>query len=460
VSDRANALNLAIVSRALSRARTRPAASMDDFFMPKRALDGGKFELKATVGGGSIVVRKGAAADGYGAGAAATTTAGGVDFGAAVAALAAAGTSRGGGAKAAGGAGASSSDDKPAAGGAGAAAPAREWRPSTEPLETRFALCRSVAEECIQDDELMALLKAKAHPVCYDGFEPSGRMHIAQGLYKAMLVNRLTRAGCVFKFWVADWFALLNNKMGGDLKKIRNVGKYMIEVRRTHRTPPPGRHHPHLHPACIGGCVAQVWKAAGMDMTNVEFLWASDEINAHANDYWLRVMDIARRNNVPRVSARGPREGRGGGGGDGAIACAWACACAWLRADRALLHHHGPQGGGGAQRGADLLPLHAGARASEGVGGEWMDARVVATLRCGCRCRSQAADIFFLKADICQLGMDQRKVRGRVWEEGVSAVVAQCWCGRHGVWCAGEHAGAGVLRRGEDQAQARHPVPP
>ena len=66
-----------------------------------------------------------------------------------------------------------------------------------------------------------------------------------QGLLKAALVNKLTRAGCVFKFWVADWFAMLNNKMGGDLGKIRNVGKYMIEV----------------------------WKACGMDMTNVRFLW-------------------------------------------------------------------------------------------------------------------------------------------------------------------------------------------
>lgn len=83
----------------------------------------------------------------------------------------------------------------------------------------------------LQEDELRALLAKKPHPVCYDGFEPSGRMHIAQGILKAINVNRLTRAGCVFKFWVADWFALLNNKMGGDLKKIQTVGRYMIEVR-------------------------------------------------------------------------------------------------------------------------------------------------------------------------------------------------------------------------------------
>lgn len=39
-------------------------------------------------------------------------------------------------------------------------------------------------------------------------------MHIAQGVMKAINVNRLTKAGCHFKFWVADWFAQLNNKMG------------------------------------------------------------------------------------------------------------------------------------------------------------------------------------------------------------------------------------------------------
>ena len=38
-----------------------------------------------------------------------------------------------------------------------------------------------------------------------------------------------------------------------------------------------------------------------MDMRNVQFLWASDEINAHADEYWTLVMDIARRNNLARI---------------------------------------------------------------------------------------------------------------------------------------------------------------
>ena len=55
-------------------------------------------------------------------------------------------------------------------------------------------------------------------------------MHIAQGVLRAINVNKLTSTGCLFKFWVADWFAQLNNKMDGDLKKIRMIGQYMIEI--------------------------------------------------------------------------------------------------------------------------------------------------------------------------------------------------------------------------------------
>lgn len=90
---------------------------------------------------------------------------------------------------------------------------------------------------------------------------------------KALSVNKLTSAGCKVKIWVADWFAQLNNKMGGDLKKIQTVGRYLIEI----------------------------WIAVGMRTEGVEFLWSSEEINARADEYWPLVMDIARRNKLPRI---------------------------------------------------------------------------------------------------------------------------------------------------------------
>ena len=184
----------------------------------------------------------------------------------------------------------------------------------------KVAIAMSVGEEVITEEELTALYTAREHPVVYDGFEPSGRMHIAQGVLRAINVNKLTSTGCIFKFWVADWFAQLNNKMDGDLNKIKLVGQYMIEI----------------------------WKAIGMDMRNVRFLWASDEINAHADEYWTLVMDIARANNLPRI-----------------------------------------------QRCCTIM------------GRKEADEMSAAQIFYPCM---QCADVFFLKADICQLGMDQRKV--------------------------------------------------
>ena len=71
---------------------------------------------------------------------------------------------------------------------------------------------------------------------------------------KARNVSKLTSAGCRVKICIVDWFAQLTNKMGGDLKKIDVVGRYLIEI----------------------------WKAVGMDIDGgkVECLWSSKEINS------------------------------------------------------------------------------------------------------------------------------------------------------------------------------------
>jgi len=186
-------------------------------------------------------------------------------------------------------------------------------------IEEKLELVNQVGEEVIGEEQLRTMLEDENYtPIAYDGFEPSGRIHIAQGLLRAINVNKLTKVGIKFKFWIADWFALMNNKMGGDMKKIQITGKYFIEV----------------------------WKACGMDMENVEFLWASDVMSD--SDYWLKVVNIGRANTVTRITR-----------------------CAQIM---------------GRQEGESLS---------------------AAQIFYPCM---QCADIFHLKADIAQLGLDQRKV--------------------------------------------------
>ena len=159
---------------------------------------------------------------------------------------------------------------KPAAG----ALAAEPVAPPDPEGERKLQVLLNVGEECVTERELRNLLTKKPNFVLYDGFEPSGRMHIAQGVFKAMNVNKCTSVGGTFIFWVADWFALMNDKMGGDIDKIRTVGKYLI----------------------------QVWRAAGMDMDRVRFLWSSEEISKHAECYWTLALDISRRFSVARIN--------------------------------------------------------------------------------------------------------------------------------------------------------------
>jgi tyrosyl-tRNA synthetase len=140
--------------------------------------------------------------------------------------------------------------------------------------QERIALIKSITVnggDFIGEDELAKLLGSGEKLYTYDGFEPSGQMHIAQGIVRAINVNKMTKAGFTFRMWVADWFGYLNNKMGGDLEKIKTVGRYFVEI----------------------------WKASGMDLENTEFLWASDFANR--GDYWALVMKVAKAVTLKRA---------------------------------------------------------------------------------------------------------------------------------------------------------------
>ena len=184
-------------------------------------------------------------------------------------------------------------------------------------IETRLDLIKSVGEEIITEQELRQLLETKKHPIAYDGFELSGLAHLPFGIYRTLLLKDLLKAGVHFKLWLADSFAWINNKMDGDLEKIRKVGEYFIEV----------------------------WKVAGVDMKKIDVLWATDAFSD--KEYWKKVILVAKNTTVKRaaraLTIMGRKEGE-------------------LRETAQYFY-----------------PM------------------------------MQTADIFHLKADICQLGLDQRR---------------------------------------------------
>jgi tyrosyl-tRNA synthetase len=144
----------------------------------------------------------------------------------------------------------------------------------TPEIQAKINLLKSIAAnggELVGEDELPKIFASNEPLFTYDGFEPSGQMHIAQGIIRAINTNKMIDAGFTFRMWVADWFGYLNNKMGGDLEKIKKVGQYFIEI----------------------------WKASGMDVEHVEFLWTSDFVGKR--EYWETVMKVSKSASLKRI---------------------------------------------------------------------------------------------------------------------------------------------------------------
>ncbi|KAF7106462.1 hypothetical protein CFC21_107190 [Triticum aestivum] len=141
-------------------------------------------------------------------------------------------------------------------------------------LDERFATMRSIGLGSIdEEEELRVLLEKKVAPIYYVWCDPLPSVHIAQGIMMVLNVNKMVKAGCRVKILIADWFAHIHNRFGGDMSDIRTIGCYMIEV----------------------------WKEAGLELNEVEFMWLSDEINHRPHEYWMLVMDVARNNTLGRM---------------------------------------------------------------------------------------------------------------------------------------------------------------
>ena len=132
-------------------------------------------------------------------------------------------------------------------------------------IERKIELIKRLpTEEIVTEQELKELLETKDHPIAYNGWEPSGLVHLGTGLICSYKMKDLIEAGCRFKIYLACWHAFINNKLGGDMEKIRKAAEHFLHS----------------------------WLACGVPQNKIEVIWPEEEYDI---SYWEKVIRIAKQ---------------------------------------------------------------------------------------------------------------------------------------------------------------------
>ena len=138
-------------------------------------------------------------------------------------------------------------------------------------IETKMELvCKQPTEEVLTPEGLRHLLETEEHPIAYDGWEPSGLVHLGTGVICAYKIKDFVEAGIHYKAYLSTWHAWLNNKLGGDLNLIRKSADLF-------------RHS---------------WIALGVPPDKVEFIY-SDKLYDDL-DYWATVVRVSKNLTIAR----------------------------------------------------------------------------------------------------------------------------------------------------------------
>jgi tyrosyl-tRNA synthetase len=144
-------------------------------------------------------------------------------------------------------------------------------------VEEKFDLIRRNTEEILGEEELKNLMKNGEKLKHYIGFEISNKPHIGHGLVCMAKVKDFMDAGVDCSIFLADWHSWINDKLGGDMKVIQEIGvPYFRE------------------------CIKAAFKCVGGDLDKLKFVLGSDLY--HNNDlYWTTVIDISKNTTLARM---------------------------------------------------------------------------------------------------------------------------------------------------------------
>lgn len=153
----------------------------------------------------------------------------------------------------------------------------------------KLELIKRNTEEILGEEELQGLLESGEKLKHYIGFEISGKIHLGTGLMCMGKVKDFMDAGIDCSVFLADWHSWINDKLGGNLEKIKKVaGGYFKEGLKASLK-------------CVGG-----------DPKKLKFVLGSELY--HNNDlYWQTMIDVSKHTSLSRmrrsITIMGRKEG-------------------------------------------------------------------------------------------------------------------------------------------------------
>ena len=136
-------------------------------------------------------------------------------------------------------------------------------------VDAKLELITRNTLEVVTVEELRSLLEKNPRPKAYIGFEPSGFVHTGQAICAAKVVD-LQNAGVEVVVFLADWHAMINDKLGGRIEDIRVCGEYLKE--------------------CFIALGAR---------EDTRFVWANDLVSMP--EYWEKFIRVCKASSLQRI---------------------------------------------------------------------------------------------------------------------------------------------------------------
>jgi len=132
-------------------------------------------------------------------------------------------------------------------------------------------------EEVLTEEELKSLIESGTPLKYYIGFEISGKGHVGW-VYTFQKIKDLQEAGVEINILLADWHTWLNKKLDGTLETAKRMAREYFEE-------------------ALRACAL----CAGADPDKINFVLGSELYEKLGNDYWAKVIRVAKATTLSRM---------------------------------------------------------------------------------------------------------------------------------------------------------------